>query len=101
MWVLSTLPLGCLPAARSTLGGPLRVCVDFENGLATQYNNMLEQGLATVKTSLPDYDLRFVDVYTPMLRLIQNPFQSGLILLYSLTNPINYFILLELYICAY
>lgn len=79
VWVLSTLPLGCLPAARSTMGGPLRVCVDFENGLAAQYNNMLQQGLATVKGSLPDYDIRFVDVYTPMLRLIQNPFQSGFI----------------------
>ena len=77
MWVLSTLPSGCLPAVRSTMGGPLRVCVDFVNGLATQYNNKLEQGLATIKGSLPNYDLRFVDVYTPMLRLIHNPFQSG------------------------
>ncbi|MCH96897.1 GDSL esterase/lipase EXL3-like, partial [Trifolium medium] len=77
VWVQSTVTLGCLPAARSTLGGPLRVCVDYENIYAQQFNGMLSAGVANLKGSLPDYDLRFVDVYTPMLRLIQNPFAAG------------------------
>ncbi|GAU12251.1 hypothetical protein TSUD_02180 [Trifolium subterraneum] len=76
VWVLSTLPLGCLPAAR-TITGPFRLCVDLENILAQQFNGWLANGLASLKSSLPDYDLRFVDVYTPMLRLIQNPFAAG------------------------
>ncbi|CAJ2675790.1 unnamed protein product [Trifolium pratense] len=78
VWVLSTLPLGCLPAARS-ITGPLRLCVDLENILATQFNGWLANGLASLKSSLPDYDLRFVDVYTPMLRLIQNPLAAGFV----------------------
>ncbi|CAL5205785.1 unnamed protein product [Lathyrus oleraceus] len=77
VWVLSTIPLGCLPAARTQLGGALRSCVDFENGLAQMYNGMLSAGVSSLKASLPDYDLKFVDVYTPMLNIIQNPFASG------------------------
>jgi hypothetical protein len=44
---------------------------------AQQFNGMLSAGVANLKGSLPDYDLRFVDVFTPMLRLIQNPFAAG------------------------
>jgi hypothetical protein len=78
VWVFSTLPLGCLPAAR-TLTGPLRLCVDYENILAQQFNGWLANGLVALKSSLPDYDLRFADVYTPMLRLIQNPSAAGFV----------------------
>ncbi|CAJ2675792.1 unnamed protein product [Trifolium pratense] len=79
VWVQSTVTLGCLPAARSTLGGPLRFCVDYENIYAQQFNGMLSAGVANLKSTLPDYDLRFVDVYTPMLRLIQNPSAAGFV----------------------
>lgn len=90
MWVLSTIPLGCLPAARTQLGGPFRRCVDFENGLAQMYNGMLSAGVSSLKASLPDYDLKFVDVYTPMLNIIQNPFASG-----SISLLLIYFIMYQ------
>ncbi|XP_004516893.1 GDSL esterase/lipase At1g73610-like [Cicer arietinum] len=79
VWVLSTLPLGCLPIVRSILGGPLRVIVDYENGLAQQFNGMLASGVSNLKATLPDYDVKFVDVYSPMFRLILNPGVSGFI----------------------
>lgn len=77
MWVLSTIPLGCLPAARSTFGGPISACLDFENVLAQTFNGMLSTGVSSLKSSLPDYDVKFVDVYTPMLDIITNPSASG------------------------
>ncbi|CAK8535413.1 unnamed protein product [Lathyrus sativus] len=77
VWVLSTLPLGCLPAARSTFGGPIRACLDFENVLAQTFNGMLSTSVSNLKASLQDYDVKFVDVYTPMLSIITNPSASG------------------------
>ncbi|KAK7261175.1 hypothetical protein RIF29_27480 [Crotalaria pallida] len=41
VWVLSTLPLGCLPSVRASVGGAQ--CNGSVNGLAVQYNGMLQQ----------------------------------------------------------
>ncbi|XP_058768297.1 GDSL esterase/lipase At1g23500-like [Vicia villosa] len=76
VWVLSTIPLGCLPSARSIFGGP-SACLDFENVLAQTFNGMLSTGVSNLKASLPDYDVKFVDVYSPMLNIITNPSTSG------------------------
>ncbi|GAU48146.1 hypothetical protein TSUD_302790 [Trifolium subterraneum] len=46
---------------------------------AQQYHGMLAAGVANFKSSLPDYNLRFVDVYTPMLRIIHNPSAAGFV----------------------
>ncbi|KAK7243202.1 hypothetical protein RIF29_37991 [Crotalaria pallida] len=77
VWVLSTLPLGCLPGARATVGGLL--CNEFANGFAAQFNGMLQQLTNTIRTTSPGYDVEFVDVYTPLLGLARNPFGSGFI----------------------
>ncbi|XP_061366014.1 GDSL esterase/lipase At1g23500-like [Gastrolobium bilobum] len=79
VWVLSTLPLGCLPGARNSLGGPLRLCVEIVNQQAQIYNAKLASAMSTIRTSLSNYDLEFVDVYTPLLNIIRNPVGAGFI----------------------
>ncbi|KAF7829551.1 GDSL esterase/lipase EXL3-like [Senna tora] len=78
IWVLSTLPLGCLPGVKAVLGGlSIGLCVDFINAEAQLFNSKLSSELVSIKSSLVDYDLHFLDVYNPLLHLIQNPRKSG------------------------
>ena len=77
VWVLSTLPLGCLPVGRTAAGGPLRACAEIVNGQARLFNSQLSSSLNSIKGTMPDYNLQFVDVYTPLLNIIQNPASSG------------------------
>ncbi|GKV17819.1 hypothetical protein SLEP1_g28279 [Rubroshorea leprosula] len=71
---MSTLPLGCLPAARIALGG---LCTEIVNQAAMLFNSKLESDINNLKGSLPGAKLVFVDVYNPLLQLIQNPHESG------------------------
>ncbi|XP_047148772.1 GDSL esterase/lipase At1g23500-like [Vigna umbellata] len=77
VWVLSTLPLGCLPGGRTTGGGPLRFCAELANMEAQTFNGQLSEAVDSLKASLPNYDIRFVDVYNPFLSIINNPQASG------------------------
>ncbi|CAJ1972569.1 unnamed protein product [Sphenostylis stenocarpa] len=77
VWVLSTLPLGCLPGGRTIGGGPLRFCAPIVNGQAQLFNGLLSSAVHSIRSSLPNFDIRFIDVYTPLLNLIQNPQQAG------------------------
>nr|KYP34001.1 GDSL esterase/lipase At1g23500 family [Cajanus cajan] len=77
VWVLSTLPLGCLPGGRLVAGGPLRACAVFENMLAQSFNGQLSTAVNSIRASYSDYDIRFIDVYTPLYNIIQNPQASG------------------------
>ncbi|XP_061366013.1 GDSL esterase/lipase At5g63170-like [Gastrolobium bilobum] len=79
VWVLSTLPLGCLPGARNSVGGPLKFCVDIVNGQAQIYNVKLASAMASIRTRVPNFDLQFVDVYTPLLNIIRNPLAAGFV----------------------
>ena len=40
-------------------------------------SNICEKSLNSIKDTMPDYNLQFVDVYTPLLNIIQNPASSG------------------------
>ncbi|KAF3446808.1 hypothetical protein FNV43_RR11988 [Rhamnella rubrinervis] len=73
---LSTLPLGCLPS-QSIAGGLLRECAVFSNQEALYFNAKLSSQLDYLKTQVADAKLVFVDVYNPLLHLIQNPHDSG------------------------
>lgn len=77
VWVLSTLPLGCLPGLRTLFGGPSRQCSEIINGEAKIFNDKLAKEVSSLKTSLPNFDVRFIDVYTPLLDLIENPSNAG------------------------
>lgn len=80
MWVLSTLPLGCLPSTRTLQGGlPFRPCSDKLNNESVYFNSKLEEKISTLKnqTNLPNFDVRFIDVYNPILELMQNAASKG------------------------
>ncbi|CAJ1972572.1 unnamed protein product [Sphenostylis stenocarpa] len=77
VWVLSTLPLGCLPGGRTLAGGPLRICAPIPNLEAQTFNGQLSSAVDSIRASLTNYDIRFIDVYTPFLNLINNPQPSG------------------------
>ncbi|WCJ24043.1 GDSL esterase/lipase At1g23500 [Euphorbia peplus] len=72
---MSTLPLGCLPAARA--GGML--CNEFVNQAAQMFNSKLSTQLASLNTSLPQSNIVYLDVYTPLLNLVQNPQNFGFV----------------------
>jgi len=77
VWVFSTLPLGCLPGGRTVGGGPLRICAELANIEAQTFNAQLSSAVNSLRASLANYDIRFIDVYTPFLSIINNPQASG------------------------
>ncbi|XP_028208524.1 GDSL esterase/lipase At1g23500-like [Glycine soja] len=79
VWVLSTLPLGCLPGGRTVAGGPLRICAPFANQFAQTFNGQLSSAVDSMRVTLPNYDIRFIDVYTPLFNLINNPQPEGFV----------------------
>ncbi|KAK7280770.1 hypothetical protein RJT34_25837 [Clitoria ternatea] len=79
IWVFSTLPLGCLPGARTVGGGLLRDCAPLVNLAAQIFNGKLSAAVNSLKATYSDYDIKFVDVYTPLLNVIQNPLSAGFI----------------------
>ncbi|XVF35929.1 hypothetical protein REPUB_Repub19eG0014100 [Reevesia pubescens] len=74
---LSTLPLGCLPAARTVAGGVQRNCVDLANQAALMFNSKLEAEISNLNSNLPGAKIVFIDVYNPLLDLMQNPNKYG------------------------
>jgi len=77
VWVLSTLPLGCLPGGRTAAGGPFRFCAQIVNMEAQTFNAQLSSAVDSIRASFTNYDIRFIDVYNPFLSLINNPQASG------------------------
>ncbi|KAK7280771.1 hypothetical protein RJT34_25838 [Clitoria ternatea] len=77
VWVLSTLPLGCLPGARTVGGGLLRDCAPLMNLAAQVFNAKLSAAIKSLRATHSDYDIKFVDVYNPLLNVIQNPSSAG------------------------
>ncbi|KAK7382932.1 hypothetical protein VNO78_28596 [Psophocarpus tetragonolobus] len=77
VWMFSTLPLGCLPGGRTIAGGPLRICAPIVNIQAQTFNSQLSSLVNSIRSTLPNYDISFVDVYTPLLNLINNPLPQG------------------------
>ncbi|KAJ9172640.1 hypothetical protein P3X46_015854 [Hevea brasiliensis] len=75
--VLSLPPVGCVPSQRTTRGGIQRKCVDYENQAAILFNSKLVSAIDSLKTSLSDSILVYLDVYNPLLSVIQNPAEYG------------------------
>ncbi|KAE9620964.1 putative triacylglycerol lipase [Lupinus albus] len=81
VWAFSTLTLGCLPGGRASVGGVL--CNEAVNELAVQFNDMLEKHITSIKTTTPDYEVQYVDVYNPLRNIINSASQLGF------TNTMN------------
>ncbi|XVF35930.1 hypothetical protein REPUB_Repub19eG0014200 [Reevesia pubescens] len=75
--VFSTPPIGCVPSQRTLAGGIERECADDYNVAARLFNKKLYAVLGSLQTSLPSGRFVYIDVYNPLLDLIQNPQNYG------------------------
>ncbi|KAL9426996.1 hypothetical protein AB3S75_033724 [Citrus x aurantiifolia] len=75
--IFSTLPLGCLPILRTLHGGLMRSCGDDDNKPAELFNSKLLAEMKNLSSFLPQAKIVYVDIYNPLLDLINNPVKSG------------------------
>ncbi|CAN6323896.1 unnamed protein product [Urochloa humidicola] len=72
-------PVGCVPSQRTNAGGLDRECVALYNQAAVVYNAALEEEMRRLNGSaeLPGSVLKYIDLYTPLLDMIQRPEAYG------------------------
>ncbi|XP_006661793.1 GDSL esterase/lipase EXL3-like [Oryza brachyantha] len=74
-------PIGCVPSQRTNAGGLDRDCVSLYNQAAVVYNARLEQEIkrlnGTAAAPPPGTVLKYIDLYTPLLDMIQRPAAYG------------------------
>ncbi|XP_031265521.1 GDSL esterase/lipase EXL3-like [Pistacia vera] len=75
--VFGAPPIGCVPAQRTLAGGNGRECANDFNQAALLFNKKLSAKLDSIKTKMPNNRAVYIDVYDPLLDLIQNPQQHG------------------------
>ncbi|XP_048128594.1 GDSL esterase/lipase EXL3-like [Rhodamnia argentea] len=75
--VFSLPPVGCLPSQRTLHGGPERDCFDPANEAAVLFNSKLSAEIDSLNKDLPGARLVYVDVYYPLLAIIQDPARFG------------------------
>ncbi|XP_065864505.1 GDSL esterase/lipase At1g73610-like [Euphorbia lathyris] len=76
---MGVLPLGCLPGNRATVGEIF--CNEFLNSGSQYFNSKLQTVLTKVGKTLTDADVFYIDVYNPLLDVINNFMTQGF------TNP--------------
>ncbi|OMO75440.1 Lipase, GDSL [Corchorus olitorius] len=75
--VFSAPPIGCVPSQRTLAGGVERECAEEYNQAARLFNKKLNSVTNSLRTSLPDGRFVYIDVYNPLLQLIQDPPKYG------------------------
>lgn len=75
--VFSAPPLGCLPSQRTLGGGALRLCAKDRNQAAQLYNSKLSTKLDLFAKKLPHTRVVYLDIYHPLLDIIQHPRNYG------------------------
>ncbi|CAM8974803.1 unnamed protein product [Rhodiola kirilowii] len=75
--VFNAPPLGCLPSQRTLAGGLARNCVKDYNTAAKLYNSKLSSKIKSLNKELPHVKIVYIDIYAPLLDLIQNPDKYG------------------------
>ncbi|XP_059462063.1 GDSL esterase/lipase EXL3-like [Corylus avellana] len=76
--VFSAPPLGCVPAVRTLVGGLRKGCVYEPNEAAKSFNAKLSAELGNRNNTVPHSRVVYIDVYNPLLHLIENPKKYGL-----------------------
>lgn len=66
-------PIGCLPIQMTVKSPILRTCSHKENADAQSYNDKLEKALPRTQTELPGSTILYVDIYNPLMDMINNP----------------------------
>ncbi|KAF8406616.1 hypothetical protein HHK36_008706 [Tetracentron sinense] len=75
--IFSAPPIGCVPSQRTMGGGKQRKCVKGRNQAAKLFNSKLSSELDSLNNKLPHARLVYIDIYNPLLYLIQKPRASG------------------------
>ncbi|KAG1354136.1 GDSL esterase/lipase EXL3 [Cocos nucifera] len=75
--VLGIPPIGCIPSQRAVAGGKTKDCVADRNQLAQLYNSKLKE-LQSLTSRNQGTKLIYVDIYSPLLDIIQSPQKYGL-----------------------
>ncbi|XP_010692505.2 GDSL esterase/lipase EXL3 [Beta vulgaris subsp. vulgaris] len=78
MGLFSAPPIGCVPSQRTIGGGIVRECAEHYNQAAQLYNSKLSIKLDSLAHKLPHTKVVYIDIYSPLLDLIQNPDKYGL-----------------------
>ncbi|KAK9192630.1 hypothetical protein WN944_003323 [Citrus x changshan-huyou] len=84
--IFSTLPLGCLPILRTLHGGLMRSCGDDDNKAAELFNSKLLAEMKNLSSFLPQAKIVYVDIYNPLLDLINNPVKSSKLLIVNTSD---------------
>ncbi|KAL4311324.1 hypothetical protein GQ457_01G025680 [Hibiscus cannabinus] len=75
--VFSAPPIGCLPSQRSLTAGNGTGCAEDNNVAAKLFNKKLYAVVDSLQTSLSDGKFVYIDVYNPLLDILQNPKKYG------------------------
>lgn len=75
--VLGAPPLGCLPFERTLFGGIERKCSQEINLASKMFNAKLSSELHHLNQNLPQVKVVYIDVYSPLLHIIENPTKYG------------------------
>ncbi|KAJ6352060.1 hypothetical protein OIU76_001304 [Salix suchowensis] len=75
--VFSAPPIGCVPSQRTLAGGAERECAENLNEAAKLFNSKLSKKLDSLASSLPSGKFVYLEIYNPILDLIQNPQKYG------------------------
>ena len=67
----------CLPSQRSLAGGIERECVPLYNQAAQTLNSELQMEIQRLNRTLPGSRIVYIDIYTPLLDMIQRPYVYG------------------------
>lgn len=81
--VLTVIPLGCLPLSRTLEGGIERQCSVKINEAVQLFNSKLSSQVASLQYQLPQTNFIFVDFYSPLLDIIQQPTKYGMYILFK------------------
>jgi hypothetical protein len=72
-------PIGCVPSQRTIAGDHDRECVSLYNQASVLYNAALEKEIKLLNGSaeLPGSVLKYIDLYNPLLDMVQRPATYG------------------------
>ncbi|KAF3442278.1 hypothetical protein FNV43_RR16194 [Rhamnella rubrinervis] len=75
--VVSVPAIGCVPSQRILGGGIERRCSEDSNNAAHLFNSKLYLEMDSINRKFPDARLVYLDIFNPLLSLIQNPSKYG------------------------